>query len=220
VPIAETRAMQIPVMGRIAAGTPISAIQNRSHSITVSPEFLGGGEHYALEVRGDSMMEAGILDGDTVVIKRQDTANTGDIIVALIDEDEATLKRFAAAARPSRSRPRTRPTRPASSGLTGSRSRASSSAWCAATRGRDRRPGLRPAGVGLRDGSSAARWPAARDDRAGRLVGGARRLACSARHRPGEPGPALVRAAGAYHGEAGFRRAIALRHVLQGTHGR
>jgi repressor LexA len=94
VPIAETRAMQIPVMGRIAAGTPISAIQSRSHSITVSPEFLGGGEHYALEVRGDSMMEAGILDGDTVVIKRQDTANTGDIIVALIDEDEATLKRF------------------------------------------------------------------------------------------------------------------------------
>jgi repressor LexA len=90
----DSRAMQIPVMGRIAAGTPISAIQSRSHTITVSPEFLGGGEHYALEVRGDSMVDAGILDGDTVVIKRQDSANTGDIIVALIDDEEATLKRF------------------------------------------------------------------------------------------------------------------------------
>ncbi len=85
----------IPVMGRIAAGTPISAIQSRSHSIAVSPDFLaGGGEHYALEVRGDSMIEVGILDGDTVVIRRQDTANTGDIIVALIDDEEATLKRL------------------------------------------------------------------------------------------------------------------------------
>ncbi len=86
--------MAIPVMGRIAAGTPVSAIQNPSHSITVSPEFLGGGEHYALEVRGDSMIDAGILDGDVVVIRKQETANTGDIIVALIDEEEATLKRF------------------------------------------------------------------------------------------------------------------------------
>jgi repressor LexA len=94
IPAADGRAMQIPVMGRIAAGTPVSAIQNRSHSITISPEFLGGGEHYALEVRGDSMVDAGILDGDTVVIRRQDNANTGDIVVALIDEDEATLKRF------------------------------------------------------------------------------------------------------------------------------
>jgi repressor LexA len=81
-------------MGRIAAGTPISAIQSRSHSITLSQDFLSQGEHYALEVRGDSMVEAGILDGDLVVIKKQDTANTGDIIVALIDEEEATLKRF------------------------------------------------------------------------------------------------------------------------------
>jgi len=93
-PMDERRSMAIPVMGRIAAGTPVSAIQNPSHSITVSPEFLGGGEHYALEVRGDSMIDAGILDGDVVVIRRQDTANTGDIIVALIDEEEATLKRF------------------------------------------------------------------------------------------------------------------------------
>jgi repressor LexA len=88
------RSMSIPVMGRIAAGTPISAIQNRTHSITLSPDFLGSGEHFALEVRGDSMIDAGILDGDVVVIRRQDTANTGEIIVALIDDEEATLKRF------------------------------------------------------------------------------------------------------------------------------
>lgn len=88
------RPVSIPVMGRIAAGTPISAIQSQSHSITLSPDFLTSGEHYALEVRGDSMVEAGILDGDTVVIRRQDIANTGDIIVALIDDEEATLKRF------------------------------------------------------------------------------------------------------------------------------
>jgi repressor LexA len=86
--------MAIPVMGRIAAGTPISAIQNRSHSISLSADFLAQGEHYALEVRGDSMVEAGILDGDLVVIRKQDQANTGDIIVALIDDEEATLKRF------------------------------------------------------------------------------------------------------------------------------
>jgi repressor LexA len=89
-----SRDISIPVMGRIAAGTPISAIQNRSHSITLSNDFLSQGEHYALEVRGDSMVEAGILEGDLVVIRRQDSANTGDIIVALIDEEEATLKRF------------------------------------------------------------------------------------------------------------------------------
>ncbi|AMJ60107.1 transcriptional repressor LexA [Bosea sp. PAMC 26642] len=84
----------IPVMGRIAAGTPISAIQSRSHNVAMPADMLGAGEHYALEVRGDSMVEAGILDGDTVVIRRQDTANTGDIIVALIDDEEATLKRL------------------------------------------------------------------------------------------------------------------------------
>jgi repressor LexA len=88
------KSVMVPVMGRIAAGTPISAIQNRSHSVAMSPEFLAGGEHYALEVRGDSMIEAGILEGDLVVVRRQDTANTGDIIVALIDDEEATLKRF------------------------------------------------------------------------------------------------------------------------------
>jgi repressor LexA len=93
-PSAAARAIEIPVMGRIAAGTPISAIQEKASTVTVSPEFLGGGEHYALEVHGDSMVEAGILDGDLVVIKRQDTAHAGDIVVALIDDDEATLKRF------------------------------------------------------------------------------------------------------------------------------
>ena len=84
----------IPVMGRIAAGTPISAIQSRSHTISLPPDLLTSGEHYALEVRGDSMIEAGILDGDMVVIKKQETADTGDIVVALIDDDEATLKRL------------------------------------------------------------------------------------------------------------------------------
>jgi repressor LexA len=86
--------VSIPVMGRIAAGTPIEAIQTHSHTISVPPEMLGGGEHYALEVRGDSMIEAGIFDGDTVLIKKQDTAATGEIIVALVDDEEATLKRL------------------------------------------------------------------------------------------------------------------------------
>jgi repressor LexA len=90
----EIRSITVPVMGRIAAGTPISALQNRSHSINVSPDFLSHGEHYALEVRGDSMVEAGIFDGDTVIIRKQQSADSGDIIVALIDEEEATLKRL------------------------------------------------------------------------------------------------------------------------------
>ncbi|WP_116653584.1 transcriptional repressor LexA [Pelagibacterium sediminicola] len=84
----------IPVMGRIAAGVPIEAIQTHSHTISVPPEMLGGGEHFALEVRGDSMVDAGIFDGDTVLIKKQDTAGNGEIIVALVDDEEATLKRL------------------------------------------------------------------------------------------------------------------------------
>jgi len=84
----------IPVMGRIAAGTPISAIQTHSHTISVPPDFLPPGEHFALEVRGDSMIEAGIFDSDTVIIRKQDTANSGDIVVALVDDEEATLKRL------------------------------------------------------------------------------------------------------------------------------
>ena len=84
----------VPVMGRIAAGVPISAIQTHSHSVSMPPELLGTGEHFALEVRGDSMVEAGIFEGDTIVVRKQDTANTGDIVVALIDNEEATLKRL------------------------------------------------------------------------------------------------------------------------------
>ncbi len=86
--------VSIPVMGRIAAGVPISAIQNNTHDISVPFEMVGAGEHYALEVRGDSMIEAGILDGDTVIIRNTSSASPGEIIVALVDDEEATLKRF------------------------------------------------------------------------------------------------------------------------------
>jgi repressor LexA len=88
------RPVAVPVMGRIAAGTPIEAIQTRSYTINVPPDLLSTGEHFALEVRGDSMIDAGILDGDLVLIRRTDTAETGDVVVALIDDEEATLKRF------------------------------------------------------------------------------------------------------------------------------
>jgi repressor LexA len=91
---AADRPVAVPVMGRIAAGTPIEALQTCSHTISVPPDMLGNGEHYALEVRGDSMVEAGILDGDLALIRRNESAETGDIVVALIDEEEATLKRF------------------------------------------------------------------------------------------------------------------------------
>ncbi len=87
-------AVSIPVMGRIAAGVPIDAIQNQTHSISVPPEMLSGGEHYALEVKGDSMIDAGIFDGDTVIIRNANNATPGDIVVALVDDEEATLKRF------------------------------------------------------------------------------------------------------------------------------
>jgi repressor LexA len=86
--------IDMPVLGRIAAGVPIAAIQDEIDRITLSADMLGSGEHYALEVRGDSMIEAGILDGDIVVIKRGDVAASGDIIVALVDDQEATLKRY------------------------------------------------------------------------------------------------------------------------------
>jgi repressor LexA len=89
-----TRSIAVPVMGRIAAGTPIEAIQTRSHVINMPPDLLSAGEHFALEVRGDSMIEAGILDGDLALIRRSEAAETGDIVVALIDDEEATLKRF------------------------------------------------------------------------------------------------------------------------------
>src|SRR5689334_12867216 len=89
-----SRPITVPVMGRIAAGKPIEAIQTRSHNISMPPELLSSGEHFALEVRGDSMIEAGILDGDIALIRRSEAADTGDIVVALIDDEEATLKRF------------------------------------------------------------------------------------------------------------------------------
>jgi repressor LexA len=84
----------IPVMGRIAAGTPIEALQEQMHEISVPESMLSRGEHYALEVKGDSMINAGILDGDTVIIERSERADNGEIIVALVDDHEATLKRF------------------------------------------------------------------------------------------------------------------------------
>ncbi len=84
----------IPVMGKIAAGVPISAIEFQTRTVIVPPDMLGKGEHFALDVEGESMINAGILDGDTVIIRRADTANPGDIVVALVDEEEATLKRF------------------------------------------------------------------------------------------------------------------------------
>lgn len=93
--IVDSPAVELPVMGRIAAGVPIEAISEVSHHIAVPGSMLAGREHhYALEVRGDSMIEAGINDGDVVVIREQDTADNGDIIVALVEGAEATLKRY------------------------------------------------------------------------------------------------------------------------------
>jgi len=87
-------AVQLPLYGRIAAGTPIEALRDQSTTVGVPATLLGKGEHYALEVAGDSMIDAGILDGDTVLIQRCDTADNGAIVVALVDNIEATLKRL------------------------------------------------------------------------------------------------------------------------------
>ncbi len=87
-------AIELPVMGRIAAGVPISAISEVSHNVAVPSAMLGSGEHYALEVRGDSMINAGINDGDIVVIRETQAADNGDIVVALVEDQEATLKRY------------------------------------------------------------------------------------------------------------------------------
>jgi len=86
--------IEIPVLGRIAAGVPISAIQHETERLPIPADMIGQGEHFALEVKGDSMIEAGILDGDTVLIRRCESADTGDIVVALVDDEEATLKRL------------------------------------------------------------------------------------------------------------------------------
>ena len=91
----EAASIELPVMGRIAAGTPIEAIQQVSHNVAVPAAMLSAaGRHYALEVKGDSMIEAGINNGDIVVLKEQVTADNGDIVVALIEGEEATLKTF------------------------------------------------------------------------------------------------------------------------------
>lgn len=92
--IGTEQVVNIPVMGRIAAGTPIEAIQTHSHNLPLPPDMIGPGEHFALEVRGDSMIDAGIFDGDTVLIHKQNTASSGEIVVALVDDEEATLKRL------------------------------------------------------------------------------------------------------------------------------
>ena len=92
--ILDSRTVSVPVMGRIAAGTPISAIQSHTHDIACPPDLLGNGEHFALEVRGESMIEAGIHDGDIVIIRRCEQAENGDIVVALVEKEEATLKRL------------------------------------------------------------------------------------------------------------------------------
>lgn len=84
----------LPLYGRIAAGTPIEALRDHSNHIDVPTSLLAGGDHYALEVAGDSMVDVGIMDGDTVIIQRCDTADNGAIVVALIDDQEATLKRL------------------------------------------------------------------------------------------------------------------------------
>lgn len=85
---------ELPMYGRIAAGMPIEALADTSTFVGVPPEMLGGGEHYALEIQGDSMIEAGILDGDTVIIKKGERADNGQIVVALVNDEEATLKRW------------------------------------------------------------------------------------------------------------------------------
>jgi repressor LexA len=87
-------AIDLPLYGKIAAGTPIEALRDYSNTVGVPATLLGQGEHYALTVEGDSMVEAGILDGDVVILRRCDTAENGSIVVALVDDNEATLKRL------------------------------------------------------------------------------------------------------------------------------
>ena len=90
----EAGAVELPLYGRIAAGLPIEALRDHTTTIDIPGSVVGGGEHYALEVAGDSMIEAGILDGDVVVIRRSDSAENGDIVVAMVDDNEVTLKRL------------------------------------------------------------------------------------------------------------------------------
>ena len=87
-------ASEVSVLGKIAAGTPIEAIQNEVSKVALPEELSKNGEHFGLKVSGDSMIEAGINDGDTVIVKKTNTANNGQIVVALIDDQEAMLKRI------------------------------------------------------------------------------------------------------------------------------
>ena len=94
-PVDASQAHDLPLVGRIAAGVPIEALQQNTHSIAVPAQMISGqGSHYALEVKGDSMIQAGINDGDVVVIQETSVAENGDIVVALIEDHEATLKRY------------------------------------------------------------------------------------------------------------------------------
>jgi repressor LexA len=90
----EPLGIAVPLMGRIAAGVPIAAIQDHTTDVVCPPDMLGAGEHFALEVKGDSMIDAGIHEGDMVIIRRTSTADNGDIVVALVHDEEATLKRL------------------------------------------------------------------------------------------------------------------------------
>jgi len=90
----DSDSVDVPLLGKIAAGVPIEAIQHETDRFGVPSQMVSSGEHFALEVEGDSMIEAGILDGDYVIIRRGDTANSGEIVVALVDNEEATLKRL------------------------------------------------------------------------------------------------------------------------------
>ncbi len=92
--LSSSGAIELPVMGRIAAGVPIAAISEVSHKVAVPAAMVGKGDHYALEVKGDSMIDAGINDGDVVIIRESQTADNGDIVVALVEDAEATLKRY------------------------------------------------------------------------------------------------------------------------------
>ena len=94
IPAAANDSRELPILGRIAAGTPLEAIQQERDRMPVPESILGAGEHFVLEIAGDSMINAGILDGDFVVIKRTDSAVSGDIVVALVNGEEATLKRL------------------------------------------------------------------------------------------------------------------------------
>ena len=141
----EAQALSLPLYGRIAAGTPIEALRDNSTTVDVPVTLLGSGAHYCLEVQGDSMVEAGIQNGDIAIIKSADTAENGEIVVALIDDTEATLKRLRRRAPRSPSSRPTPPTRRGSSAPTGSRSRA---AWPGSIGATTKIPIGRPSSLG------------------------------------------------------------------------